>query len=97
MADKPPISNVDRDYVSSTSTAVNLFADYDDTCTDLLVDKVLFWSKIHKMAKHYKAKRGVSEREVLDVICDLVREETSLSEAAEAVMKYVLLPRCANL
>ena len=69
-------------------SAVDKLSDYDDICTDLLVDKVEFWSEIHKMAKHYKGKRKITDREVLDIIRRLIREETTLSEAAEALLLY---------
>jgi Txe/YoeB family toxin of Txe-Axe toxin-antitoxin module len=73
---------------SRKPSAVDRLSDYDDICTDILIDKVEFWSEIHKMAKHYKGKRKVTEREVLDVIRDLVRENTSLCEASEKLIKY---------
>ena len=72
-------------------SAVDKLSDYDDICTDLLVDKVEFWSEIHKMAKHYKGKRKVTVREVLDVIRKLIREDCSLSEAADTLRQYDLL------
>lgn len=68
--------------------AVDRLSDYDDVCTDLLIDKVMFWSEIHKMAKHYKGKRKVTEREILDIIRKLIREQTTLQEAAEAIAQY---------
>ena len=67
---------------------MDMLSDYDDICTDLLVDKVQFWSETHKMAKHYKAKRKVTEREVLDTIRKLVRDMTTLSEAADTLLQY---------
>src|SRR5271167_1495574 len=69
-------------------SAVDKLSDYDDICTDLLVDKVKFWSEIHKMAKHYKAKRKVTEREVLDIVRRLARDKTTLSEAADTLLQY---------
>jgi triphosphoribosyl-dephospho-CoA synthetase len=83
--------------LSPSTSAVDNLSDYDDICTDLLVDKVLFWSKIHKMAKNYKAKRTVSEREILDAIRDMVLEKTTLSEAADTVMGYTQWFLRANL
>ena len=71
---------------SRWQSAVDKLSDYDDICTDLLVDKVEFWSQIHKMAKNYKPVRRVSGRDVLDVIRTMVREETTLA-AAEKLVK----------
>ena len=64
-------------------------SNYDDICTDLLVDKVEFWSEIHKMGKHYKRKRKIRDREVIDVIRGMVREKTTLSDAAEKIIEYI--------
>ena len=69
-------------------SAVDKLSDYDDICTDLLVDKVEFWSETHKMAKNYKGKRKVTERDVLDVIRKLARDRTTLTEAAETLIRY---------
>jgi len=69
-------------------SAVDKLSDYDDICTDLLVDKVEFWSEIHKMAKHYKGKRKVTERDVLDVIRKLVHDNLAISEAADTLLQY---------
>ena len=69
-------------------SAVDKFSDYDDICTDLLVDKVEFWSETHKMAKNYKSKRKVTERDVLEVIRKLARDRTTLTEAAETLIRY---------
>jgi hypothetical protein len=69
-------------------SAVDKLSEYDDICTDLLVDKVEFWSEIHKMAKHYKGKRKVTERDVLDVIRKLIREDLTLIEAADTLLRY---------
>ena len=68
---------------------VEMMSDLDDVCTDLLVDKVEFWSEIHKMADHYKAKRNVSDREILDIIRSLVRGRQTREQAAESVLKYL--------
>jgi hypothetical protein len=68
--------------------AVQKFCDFDDVCTDLLVDKVGFWVQTHKMARGYKSKRTVSEEDVLQVIRRMVGEEQSLREGALEVMKY---------
>jgi hypothetical protein len=73
---------------SRRSSAVEKLSDYDDICTDLLVDKVCFWGETHKMSKHYKTKRRVSEREVLAVIRALIRGQTTAAEAAEALLQY---------
>jgi hypothetical protein len=73
---------------STRPSAVDRLSDYDDICTDLLVDKVEFWSEIHKMAKHYKGKRKVTGRDVLDVIRKLTRGETNSREAAEQLLRY---------
>jgi hypothetical protein len=73
---------------SRKAGAVDKLSDYDDICTDLLVDKVEFWSEIHKMSKNYKAKRRVTDREILTIIRRLVRGETAISEAAQAVLRY---------
>jgi len=70
-------------------TEVEMMSDLDDVCTDLLVDKVEFWSKIHKMADHYKAKRNISDREVLDIIRSLVRGKQTLGQAAASVLRYL--------
>jgi len=70
---------------------VEMMSDLDDVCTDLLVDKVEFWSEIHKMADHYKAKRNVSDREILDIIRSLVRGRQTREQAAESVLKYLWL------
>ena len=67
------------------------FCDYDDICTDLLIDKVGFWSQTHKMAKNYKGKRAVSEEEVLTLIRNMVKGNQSLAQAAEALLKYASL------
>ena len=69
-------------------SAVDKLSDFDDICTDLLVDKVEFWSETHKMAKRYKAKRKVTEREVLDIVRKLVRDKTTLSEASDTLLQY---------
>jgi len=73
---------------SRKQSAVDKLSDYDDICTDLLVDKIEFWSETHKMAKHYKASRKVTEREVLDVIRNMVQNKQSVSEAAEDLLQY---------
>lgn len=72
---------------SRWQSAVDKLSDYDDICTDLLVDKVEFWSQIHKMAKNYKAVRRVSGREVVGIIRGMVREDTTVS-AAEKLVQY---------
>jgi hypothetical protein len=72
------------------SGAVDKLSDYDDICTDLLVDKVEFWSEIHKMARHYKARRKVTEREILDVIRNMIRNKQPVAEAAENLLRYPL-------
>ena len=72
---------------SRWQSAVDKLSDYDDICTDLLVDKVEFWSQIHKMAKNYKAVRRVSGREVVGIIRAMVREERTGS-AAEKLVQY---------
>jgi hypothetical protein len=77
---------------SRKASAVDRLSDYDDICTDLLVDKVEFWSEIHKMAKHYKGKRKVTEREVLDIIRKLTRGHTTICEAADHLLKYATPP-----
>ena len=68
-------------------SAVEKLSDFDDLCTDVLVDKIEFWSKTHKMAKHYKSKRSVPEREVLHIVRSVARNTTSLSDAAEALLR----------
>ena len=70
------------------ASAVDRLSEYDDICTDILVDKIEFWSEIHKMAKHYKAKRQVTEKDVLDVIRKLIHNETTLQQAAECLLRY---------
>ena len=67
---------------------VDRLSDLDVVCTDLLVDKVEYWSEIHKMANHYKSKRNVSQGEILDNIRQLVRGQQTIEEATEAVLKY---------
>lgn len=73
---------------SHKQSAVDKLSDYDDICTDLLVDKIEFWSETHKMAKHYKARRKVTEREILDIIRNMVQKKQSVSEAAEDLLQY---------
>jgi hypothetical protein len=68
-------------------SAVEKLSDCDDLCTDVLVDKIEFWSKTHKMAKHYKSKRSVPERDVLAIVRSVARNTTSLSDAAEALLR----------
>lgn len=74
---------------SRKPNAVEKLSNYDDICTDLLVDKVEFWSEIHKMGKHYKRKRKITDREVVDIIRSVAREKTTLSDAAEKIIKYI--------
>jgi hypothetical protein len=88
MSVKPPSSTPSAQRKPS---AVDKLSDYDDLCTDLLVDKVEFWSETHKMAKHYKGFRKVTEREVLDIIRKVARGKTTLSEAADTLSRYSTL------
>jgi hypothetical protein len=76
---------------SKIPTAVERLSEYDDICTDLLIDKVCFWSEIHKMAKHYKGKRTVTEAEVVAIVRRLIRGNVTLHEAAESVSQYILV------
>ena len=69
------------------SSAVDKLSDYDDICTDILVDKVEFWSETHKMANHYKTRRKVTEREILDVIRNMIQNKQSPSEAADSLLR----------
>ena len=71
---------------SRWQSAVDKLSEYDDICTDLLVDKVEFWSQIHKMAKNYKAVRRVTGRDIVDIIRSMVREETTVA-AVEKLVK----------
>lgn len=89
MSGKAPVS-----FSSRKPSPVDKLSDYDDLCTDLLVDKVCFWSETHKMAKHYKAKRKVTERDVLDIIRGLIRGKTTLTEAAESLLSYMSSISC---
>jgi hypothetical protein len=88
MSAKPSFSS---SFSVRRPTAVDRLSDYDDICTDLLVDKVEFWSEIHKMAKHYKGKRKVTEREVLDVIRRIIRDDLPITHAADTLLQYWLL------
>jgi hypothetical protein len=63
-------------------TAVEKLSEYDDICTDLLIDKVEFWSQIHKMADHYKSKRKITDRQVLDIVRNVSRGMSTLQEAS---------------
>ena|SRR5436190_23643273 len=90
-------SSSSSSYTQRKQSAVDKLSDYDDICTDLLVDKVEFWSETHKMAKNYKGKRKVTERDVLDVVRILVRGKTTLAEAAETLLRHGKLPNFANL
>jgi hypothetical protein len=87
MSAKPSLSS--SSFSVRKPNAVDKLSDYDDICTDLLVDKVEFWSEIHKMAKHYKGKRKVTERDVLDIIRKLIREDFTLTEAADTLLRYL--------
>lgn len=77
-----------RAYPPRFRSAVDKLSAYDDFCTDLLIDKVVFWSWVHKMEKRYKGIRRVSDREVLNIIRDMVREGTTLV-AAEKLVQYI--------
>lgn len=85
MVTKLPSSSSSAQHMQS---AVDRLSDYDDICTDLLIDKVEFWSEIHKMAKNYKSKRKVTERDVLEVIRKFARDRTTPNEAAETLIRY---------
>jgi hypothetical protein len=75
---------------SGWKSAVDKLSAYDDICTDLLVDKVEFWSQIHKMAKNYKAVRKPSGDNVVAIIREMVRGGTTVS-AADKLVKYCLV------
>ena len=72
-------------------SAAEKLSDLDDICTDILVDKIEFWSKTHKMAKHYKSKRSVPERDVLDIVRKVARNQTTPVDATESLLRQVAL------
>lgn len=76
------------------ASAVDKLSDYDDLCTDLLIDRVEFWAEVHKMAPHYSRRRHPSGDEVVDVIRTLIRDKKTSQQAAESILRY---PSCMLL
>ncbi|KAI5306607.1 Histone-lysine N-methyltransferase set9 [Ascosphaera pollenicola] len=68
-------------------------ASYDDIITDVLVDRVYFWSKIQKNRTKYSHARGLSDEEVPSII----RDNVIVAKDAEKAEKLLLeLPPLKN-
>ncbi|KAF2763258.1 hypothetical protein EJ05DRAFT_447670 [Pseudovirgaria hyperparasitica] len=68
-------------------------ANYDDLITDLVVDRIYYWTSIRKNKPRYSAARGTREEEICDVIRQHVIEEKQPGRAVEKFLTQISASR----
>lgn len=72
-----------------TNTHLETFSLFDDVCTCLLVDKVFYWSQIHKVRK--LVDRSIERMEscsIINIITKYIIEQTDLDQAAKNILQF---------
>ncbi|KAF2434505.1 hypothetical protein EJ08DRAFT_582242 [Tothia fuscella] len=67
-------------------TLANL-TNYDDVCTDALVDRVYFWTTIRKNRARFSPSRGIHEEEIADILRTNVIVEKDPAKATSKLLQ----------
>lgn len=54
-------------------------ATIDDALTDLLLERVFYWSEVRKATVHYKPLRGITDRHIHDLVRSIAQCETGVA------------------
>ncbi|KAI5284386.1 Histone-lysine N-methyltransferase set9 [Ascosphaera acerosa] len=81
-----PLQDRDRDRDRREKLTLARLASYDDIITDIVIDRVYFWSSIRKCRTKFSHARGISDEQVPDII----RQHAIVSQDAEAAEARLL-------